>query len=119
MCLKILLAFSFLFFLLFAGHQKKLLNSHGLNISGLELAALEKIYIVSLEQLQIYPISGPEEILHSTAPMNDCSKNVHFKFNALKGHENFQNATILEALEKNAAKNFQLKPAQQLPSTLY
>ena len=48
--------FPFLFLLLFAGHQKKLLNSHGLNISG----------------------SGPEENSHSTAPMNDCSKNVHF-----------------------------------------
>ena len=74
--------FPFLFLLLFAGHQKKLLNSLGLNISG----------------------SGPEENSHSTAPMNDCSKNVHFKFNALEEHANFQNATILEALEKNAAK---------------
>lgn len=88
--------FPFLFLLLFAGHQKKLLNSHGLNISG----------------------SGPEENSHSTAPMNDCSKNVHFKFNALEGHANFQNATILEALEKNAAKNFQLTPARQLPRML-
>ena len=100
-CLKILLVFfffvfPFLFLLLFAGHQKKLLNSHGLNISG----------------------SGPEENSHSTAPMNDCSKNVHFKFNALEGHANFQNATILEALEKNAAKNFQLTPARQLPRML-
>ena len=79
MCLKNLLVFfffSFLFLLLFAGH--------GLNISG----------------------SGPEENLHSTAPMNDCSKNVHFKLNALEGHANFQNAIILEALEKNAAKTF-------------
>jgi len=50
--------------------------------------------------------------------MNDCSKNVHFKFNALEGHANFQNATILEALEKNAAKNFQLTPARQLPRML-
>ena len=80
-----------LFLLLFDGHQKKLLNSHGLNISG----------------------SGLEENSHSTAPMNDCSKNVYFKFNA-----NFQNATILEALEKNASKNFQLTPAQQLPRML-
>ena len=88
--------FPFLFLLLFAGHQKKLLNSHGLNISG----------------------SGPEENSHSTAPMNDCSKNVHFKFNALEGHANFQNATILEALEKNAEKNFQLTPARQLPRML-
>jgi len=85
----LLFCFSFLFLLLFAEHQKKLLNSHGLNISG----------------------SGPEENSHSTAPMNDCSKNVHFKFNALEGHANFQNATIFEALEKNAAKNVQLTPA--------
>ena len=75
--------FPFLFLFLFAGHQEKLLNGLGLNISG----------------------SGPEENSHSTAPMNDCSKNVYFKFNALEGHANFQNATILEALEKNAAKN--------------
>ena len=44
--------FPFLFLLLFAGHQEKLLNGLGLNISG----------------------SGPEENSHSTAPMNDCSK---------------------------------------------
>ena len=88
--------FPFLFLLFFAGHQEKLLNGLGLNISG----------------------SGPEENSHSTAPMNDCSKNVHFKLNALEGHANFQNATILEALEKNAAKNFQLTPARQLPRML-
>ena len=62
--------------------------------------------------------TGLEENSHSTAPMNDCSKNVYFKFNALEGHANFQNATILEAFEKNASKNFQLTPAQQLPRML-
>ena len=86
-----LFCFPFLFLLLFAGHQKKLLNSHGLNISG----------------------SGLKENSHSTTQMNDCSKNVYFKFNA-----NFQNSTILEALEKNASKKFQLTPAQQLPRML-
>ena len=79
-CLKILLVFFFLFLLLFAGHQKKLLNSHGLNISG----------------------SGLEENSHSTAPMNDCSKNGHFKFNALEGHANFQNADTSPPTSKNA-----------------
>jgi hypothetical protein len=93
--LKILLVFflfvfPFLFLLLFAGHQKKLLNSHGLNISGF----------------------GPEENSHSTAPTNDCSKNV------LEGRANFQNAIILEALEKNSAKNLQLASARQLPRML-
>ena len=88
--------FSFLFLFLFAGHQKKRLNSHGLNISG----------------------SGLEENSHSTAPTNDCSKNLHFKWNALEGRANVQNAIILEALEKNAAKNFQLTPARQLPRML-
>ena len=40
---------------------------------------------------------------------------LYLKFNALEGHANFQNATNLEALEKNAAKNFQLTPARKLP----
>jgi len=71
-----------------------------------------------LEQLLDLSNIWSEESLHSTAPMNDCSKNVHFKFNALEGHANFQNATILEALEKNAAKNFQLTRARQLPRML-
>ena len=66
----------------------------------------------------MYPISGPEDISHSTAPINDCSKNGHFKFYALEGHANFQNATIFEALEKNAAKKVQLTPARQLPRML-
>ena len=43
---------------------------------------------------------------------------MYFILNALEGHANFQNAIILEALEKNAAKNFQLRPARQLPRML-
>ena len=59
-------------------------------------------YIVSLERLlDLSNIWSGNS--HSTASMNDCSKNVLFKFNALEEHANFQNATISEALEKNAA----------------
>ena len=84
-----------------------------LNMNGSNVWCMVRLYILYSDYncipFFLILISDTQEKVcscHSTAPTNDCSKNVHFKLNVLEGHANFQNAIILEALEKNAAKTF-------------